>query len=70
MLSIRLDPETERRLEALAARTRRTKSYYARKAITEALDEWEDIAIAIERIENPAKRYTMEEVEQMLDLDD
>jgi len=33
MLSIRLDPDIERRLSELAKRTGRTKSYYARELI-------------------------------------
>ena len=33
MLAVRLDAETERRLDALAARTGRTKTFYAREAI-------------------------------------
>lgn len=41
--TIRLDPEVEERLDRLAARTGRTKSYYLRELITEGLDhiEWE-----------------------------
>ena len=35
MLSIRLDPDTEKRLAALAEKTGRTKSYYAREALLE-----------------------------------
>lgn len=42
MLSVRLDPETEERLEALAARTGRTKAFYAREAIVAHLDDFED----------------------------
>jgi len=33
MLAVRLDAETEARLEALAARTGRTKTFYAREAL-------------------------------------
>ena len=69
MLSIRLDPETEKRLEQLAARTGRTKSYYAREAILEHLDEMEDRYIAIERLENPAKKWSLEDLELDADLD-
>ncbi len=69
MLSIRLDPETEKRLERLAARTGRTKSYYAREALLEHLDEMEDRYIAIERLEHLAKRWSLEELERDTDLD-
>ena len=68
MLSIRLDPDTEKRLAELAAKTGRTKSYYAREAILEHLDEMEDRYIAIERLEHPAKRWSLEELERDADL--
>ena len=42
MLALRLPKDLEQRLEALARRTGRTKSYYAREAISEYLDEQED----------------------------
>ena len=51
MLAVRLDAEIERRLEALAARTGRTKTYYARAAILAHLDDLEDFYLAEERME-------------------
>ncbi|MEZ5330746.1 MAG: TraY domain-containing protein [Thermoanaerobaculia bacterium] len=69
MLSIRLDPEIEQRLSDLAARTGRTKSFYAREAIIAHLDEMEDRYIAIDRLEKPARRWPLEEVERGDDLD-
>lgn len=50
MLAIRLDTETEDRLEALAAQTGRTKTFYARAAIAAYLDDLEDFYLAEERI--------------------
>jgi RHH-type rel operon transcriptional repressor/antitoxin RelB len=50
MLALRLPPEIEERLDALAKRTGRTKSYYAREAILEKLEDLEDYYIAEERI--------------------
>lgn len=41
MLAIRLPSEIEGRLEALAARTGRTKTFYAREAILHYLDDLE-----------------------------
>jgi len=49
MLALRLPEELERRLEALAQRTGRSKSFYAREAITEHLDDLEDAYLAEER---------------------
>lgn len=69
MLSIRLDPETEKRLADLAARTGRTKSYYAREALLAHLDEMEDRYIAIERLERPARRWSLEELERDADVE-
>lgn len=50
MLAVRLDEDTERRLEALAARTGRTKTFYAREAIAAHLDDLEDFYLAEERM--------------------
>jgi RHH-type transcriptional regulator, rel operon repressor / antitoxin RelB len=50
MLALRIDEETEKRLEALAARTGRTKSFYAREAIIAHLDDLEDFYLAEERM--------------------
>ena len=46
MLAIRLPASIEKRLERLARRTGRTKSYYARQAILQHLEELEDIYLA------------------------
>ena len=46
MLAIRLDPAIELRLEQLAKRTGRTKTFYAREAILEHLDDLEDTYLA------------------------
>lgn len=69
MLAIRLPEEIEKRLAALAAKTGRTKTFYAKEAILEHLDEIEDKYLAINRLENPGKRWTLDELEQGLDLE-
>ena len=69
MLALRLLPDVERRLTALAKRTGRTKSFYAREAIARFLDDMEDTFIAIERLERPERRWTLEELEQRVDLE-
>lgn len=43
LIAIRLPQEIENRLAALAAKTGRTKTYYARKAILELIEDMEDI---------------------------
>jgi RHH-type rel operon transcriptional repressor/antitoxin RelB len=46
MLAIRLPADIESRLEALAKTTGRTKTFYARRAILEYLDDLEDWYLA------------------------
>lgn len=68
MLAIRLDPDTENRLEQLAKKTGRTKTFYAREAILEHLADLEDIYLASQRLKRPAKTYSSEEVKRELGL--
>ena len=74
MLAIRLPIDIEERLDRLAKATGRTKTFYAREAILEHLDELEDLYLAEQRlIENRAGRsqtYTLEELERELGLAD
>ncbi|MGB2645644.1 MAG: DUF6290 family protein [Candidatus Acidiferrum sp.] len=46
MLAIRLPKSIEKRLEKLARRTGRTKTFYVREAILEHLDDLEDLYLA------------------------
>jgi RHH-type transcriptional regulator, rel operon repressor / antitoxin RelB len=46
--SIRLEPELEARLDALAKRTGRTKAFYLRQLIEENIDDLEDYYSAVE----------------------
>jgi RHH-type rel operon transcriptional repressor/antitoxin RelB len=50
MLAIRLPEEIEKRLDALSKATGRTKTFYAREAIVEHLDDLEDIYLAEQRL--------------------
>jgi len=59
MLAIRLPHSIEKRLERLARRTGRTKSFYAREAILEHLKDLEDLYLAegaLERIRSGAEK--------------
>jgi RHH-type transcriptional regulator, rel operon repressor / antitoxin RelB len=59
MLAIRLPQAIEKRLEELARRTGRTKTYYVREAILEHLEDLEDLYLAeraLERIRNGKER--------------
>jgi RHH-type rel operon transcriptional repressor/antitoxin RelB len=68
MLAIRLDAETERRLALLAKKTGRTKTFYAREAILDHLQDLEDTYLATERLQSPAKTYSAREVKRELGL--
>jgi len=68
MLAIRLSEDIEKRLDELSKKTGRTKTYYAREAIIEHLDDLEDYYLAAERLKKPGRRWTMEEVEKELGL--
>jgi RHH-type rel operon transcriptional repressor/antitoxin RelB len=50
MLAIRLPDKIEKRLDRLAKRTGRTKTYYAREAILQHLEDLEDIYLAEKRL--------------------
>jgi RHH-type rel operon transcriptional repressor/antitoxin RelB len=74
MLAIRLPEDLEKRLENLAKRTGRTKTFYARQAIEQHLDDLEDLYLAEQRLteiragrtqtiplEDVLKRYDVED---------
>jgi RHH-type transcriptional regulator, rel operon repressor / antitoxin RelB len=59
MLAIRLPQSIEKRLENLARRTGRTKTYYVREAILEHLEDIEDLYLAeraLERVRNDEEK--------------
>lgn len=66
MLAVRLDADLEARLDAVAKRTGRSKSYYAREALREKIEELEDIALLEEAVRHPdfGQRKSLE---QMID---
>ena len=67
---MRLPPDIEERLEALARKTGRTKSYYAKLAIQEFLEEQEDLLLAVSRLEKDLPGIPIDEVERRLGLVD
>ena len=72
--SVRLEPEIEKRLDALATRTGRTKAYYLRRLITDNLEDLEDYHAAVEISERvrrgEEKTFTSADVRRDLGLDD
>jgi RHH-type rel operon transcriptional repressor/antitoxin RelB len=70
MVSVEIDPEINRRLEALGATTDKSKAELVRARLLEALDEdLADVQLAVARLENPGRRWSQDELEQELGLD-
>ncbi len=68
MLALRLPAEIEARLDALAQRTGRSKSFYAREAILEHLEDLEDLYLAEEaQVEHYASGGTTVSMEQVME---
>jgi RHH-type rel operon transcriptional repressor/antitoxin RelB len=66
MLALRLPPEIERRLDALARKTGRSKSYYAREAILRHIEDIEDTYLARRRARRGGPRVTLDSLERDL----
>ncbi len=62
MLALRLRPDIEKRLYDLASKTGRTKSFYAREAILEHIDDLEDLYLAEQRVKEGGPTLSLEEV--------
>ncbi len=52
MLSVRVPDEIEKRLAQLAAKTGRSKSFYAREALVAHIDDLEDVYLGEKRLED------------------
>lgn len=72
--AVRLPEDVFERLQALAARTGRTATYYIREAIEEHLEDLEDTYLAEQSLEQlrrgEERTYTLDEVERDLGLAD
>lgn len=68
MIAVRLPEDITNRLNELAKRTGRSKTFYAREAILRHIEDMEDTFLATERLENEGRRWTLEEIEQEVDL--
>jgi RHH-type rel operon transcriptional repressor/antitoxin RelB len=66
MLALRLSPEIEKRLDALAKKTGRTKSFYAREAILRHIADLEDYHLARRRLARRAPRVPLEALERAI----
>ena len=74
MLAIRLPAEIEARLDSLAKSTGRTKTFYAREAILEYLEDMEDLYEAEQRVADikagRSKTIPLEEVMKQYGMED
>lgn len=68
MLTVRLTPELEARLEELAESTGRSKSYYARQAIEEFLDDRADYLLALSVLEKQEATLSSAELRRELGI--
>lgn len=68
MLGIRLERELEARLEKLAKKTGRSKSYYAREAIRRYLEDREDYLLGLAVLERNEPTITLKQLERRLGL--
>jgi len=68
MIAIRLSSELEDRLTRLAKKTGRTKTFYAREAIEQHLEDLEDYYLAVKASKNPGRLYSGTEAKRELGL--
>lgn len=61
-ISIRVPDDIASRLDELASRTGRSKTFYVREAVLEYLEDMEDYYLAIDRLNEPGKTWSMDEV--------
>ena len=62
MIAVRLPESIESRLDELAKKTGRSKTFYVREAILEHLEDLEDIYLAEQRLRTPAGTISLDEL--------
>ncbi|HEV2614393.1 MAG TPA: ribbon-helix-helix domain-containing protein [Gammaproteobacteria bacterium] len=68
MLAIRLPKALEDRLQKLADKENRSKSYYARKALEQYIQDREDYLLAVSRFESGSKSVSLKKLGEQLGL--
>jgi predicted DNA-binding protein len=69
MVTLVLEPETERRIAELAKSQGLSEADFVRGLIESSLDDLDDIRVAVERLDNPLKPLTSGEARKALGLD-
>ena len=62
MVGVRLGDNLDQRLSEVASRMKRAKSTLIREAVAEKLEEWEEIANAIDALRDPGRIWTLDEL--------
>jgi RHH-type rel operon transcriptional repressor/antitoxin RelB len=70
MATIQIPDELANQIEQGAQRAGETYDAFLREAVLSRLEELEDMAVATERLKNPAERLSFEQVKKNLGLDD
>ena len=69
ILNVRLTDDISSRLDFLAEKTKRPKSFYIKEILDQHLAEYEDAYLALDRLnDRNAKYYSTEDMEKILDL--
>ncbi|MBN2283989.1 MAG: TraY domain-containing protein [Deltaproteobacteria bacterium] len=69
VLNVRIEEDLSDRLDLLAKKTKRPKSFYIKEILTQHLAEYEDAYLALDRLnDRNAKYYSTEDMENILDL--
>ncbi|MDA8124606.1 MAG: TraY domain-containing protein [Deltaproteobacteria bacterium] len=69
ILNVRLGDDISSRLDLLADKTKRPKSFYIREILVRHLSEYEDAYLALDRLnDRNAEYHSTEDVEKILDL--
>ncbi len=69
ILNVRLTDDISSRLDFLAEKTKRPKSFYIKEILDQHLSEYEDAYLALDRLnDRNAKYYSTEDMEKILDL--
>ena len=70
MIAIRLPETIEKKIDELSAKTGKTKSFLAREAIIEYLENIKVYQTAVKRLKNPSRKiWSLEELELGRDLE-
>ena len=69
ILNVRLPDDISSRLDFLAEKTKRPKSFYIKEILAQHLSEYEDAYLALDRLnDRNAKYHSTEDMEKILDL--